>query len=65
MAQQYAGWALYDLSYTMEALDEMCNVPGGDGVNALKQFFLSEAIKGLSQKGFVEESNSENGRGDQ
>ena len=58
VAQQYAGWALYDLSYTMEALDEMCNVPGGDGVNALKQFFLSEAIKGLSQKGFVEESNS-------
>src|SRR5699024_6590314 len=40
------------------ALDEMCNVPGGDGVNALKQFFLSEALKGLSQKGFVEESNS-------
>ena len=58
VAQQYAGWALYDISYTMEALDEMCNVQGGEGVSALKQMFLSEAIKELSQKGFVEESNS-------
>lgn len=42
----------------MEALDEMCKVQGGEATNVLKQLFLSEAIKGLSQKGFVEESNS-------
>ena len=58
VAQQYAGWSLYDLSYMMEALDEMCKVQGGEATNVLKQLFLSEAIKGLSQKGFVEESNS-------
>ena len=49
VAQQYAGWSLYDLSYMMEALDEMCKVQGGEATNGRKLLFLSEARKGLSQ----------------
>ena len=58
VAQQYAGWAMYDLSYMMEALNEMCSIQGGVDVDILKKLLLSEFIKKLSQNGFVEESNS-------
>lgn len=56
VAKAYGGWALYDVSDMLEAIDESLRVPGTKATDLMKQFFLQAHIADLSKAFFVEEA---------
>lgn len=56
-AQQYALWSLYEVSHVMDALEDMTAIPGGEAVQEMKRYFLTEFINALSQHGFSDEAS--------
>lgn len=57
VTKQYGGWTLYDASRMVEVIDEAWEIPGGDALKIMKQFFLQEHIKTLAQAGFSEDAS--------
>lgn len=56
VAEQFAGWANYDLSDMIEAVDISLNVYCGKATEAMKHYFLQEHITKLSKSGFFSEA---------
>lgn len=56
VARQIGGWSIYDLTDMLEAIDDMLKVEGGTVIEVMKEFYLQEHIKNLSQSGFLDEA---------
>ena len=56
VAKQYSGWSYYDLSQVMEVVREMFHIPGGQGVQILKQVEGQKISSDLAASGFFAES---------